>query len=69
MKILVEAVVVGIISIIVGTIISYLLGNMFKVDLPHMCNDWNKKNIKEIILFLTGFLTHLTFEFIGANKW
>jgi hypothetical protein len=69
MKILSEALIVGILAIIIGTIVSYLLGNTFKVDLPNVCNDWNKKHIKEISLFLTGILTHLTFEFLGANKW
>ena len=42
---------------------------MFKVDLPPVCKDWNKNYIMEISLFLTGFLTHLAFEFMGANKW
>lgn len=69
MKILIEALVVGILIVIIGTIITYLLGNMFKVDLPPVCKDWNKNYIMEISLFLTGFLTHLAFEFMGANKW
>ena len=69
MKLLIEALVVGISTIIMGTIISYLLGNTFKVDLPPVCKDWNKNYIMEISLFLTGFLSHILFEFIGANKW
>jgi hypothetical protein len=69
MKILIEALVVGSLAIIIGNSISYLLENMFKVDLPQVCDNWNKKYIKEISLFLTGIVTHLTFEFVGANKW
>jgi ABC-type antimicrobial peptide transport system permease subunit len=70
MKILTEALVVGILIVIIGTIVSFFLGKMvFKVKLPPVCDDWNKNYIMEISFFLTGFLTHLAFECMGTNKW
>ena len=69
MMVLIEAVVVGIVVVIMGTIVSYLLGNFFKVDLPPVCDDWNKNYVMEISLFLTGVVSHLFFEFLGINKW
>lgn len=69
MNILIEAIVVGLAVVVVGTLVSYLLGNAFKVDLPPVCNDWNKNYVMEISLFLTGLLAHLLFEFTGLNAW
>lgn len=69
MKLLIEAVVVGVVVVIMGTLVTWLLGNTFSVDLPPVCKDWNKNYVMEISLFLTGVITHLVFEFAGINKW
>lgn len=71
MKLLVEAVIVGIVLIIVGNLVSILLrkAKIGHVELPSECKKWNEKYIMEISLFLTGVLTHLFFEMIGANGW
>ena len=67
MNLFFEAVVVGITIVVVGTIISWIFGSLFKVDLPPVCKDWNKNYIMEITLFLTGFFAHLLFEVFGIN--
>ncbi len=64
-----EAIVVGISTVIMGTIVSYLIGSFFKVDLPPVCKNWNKNYAMEISLFLTGALLHSFLELIGLNKW
>ena len=65
----IEAVVVGIITVIFGNISGFLIGPLFKVDLPEVCGTWNKFYTMEITLFVTGFLAHLFCEFSGINKW
>ena len=64
-----EAIVVGFIMMAVGTMVGLVVGKSFAVDLPPVCKKWNKNYIMELCLFLTGFIGHLIFEFIGANKW
>lgn len=68
-RLLVEAAVVGILTTIAGTIVSYFVWYFFGVDLPPVCRDWNKNYAMEITLFLTGFIIHLFSEFTGINKW
>lgn len=68
-KLLVEAVVVGIMVVIVGSVVGYLVGKVNSVDLPKLCKKWNKNHVMEISLFFTGALTHLLCEFSGVNKW
>lgn len=68
---LIEAIVVGIITVIVGT----LSGKIFSayatsdVQLPDECKSWNKNYVMEKSLFVTGFLTHLLCQATGINKW
>jgi hypothetical protein len=68
-QVFVEAVVVGLMTILFGNIAGFLVGPMFKVDLPKICSTWNKFYAMEISLFLTGFLIHLFCEMSGINKW
>lgn len=68
-QIIIEAIVVGIITVIIGNISGLLVASMLKVNLPEICKDWNKYYTMEITLFLTGFLIHLLCEFTGINKW
>lgn len=60
-----EAFVVGIITTVFGSLISYSLKGM----VPEGCKDWNSNYIMEISLFVTGFLIHLFCEFSGINIW
>ena len=69
MNIIVEAIVVGIVIVIVGTIVGAFVGMLLGTDLPPVCKDWNKNYAMEMSLFLTGALSHLLFEYTGANKW
>lgn len=69
MKLLVEAVSVGILTVVVGTLVGYILGGLFSTNLPKICKSWNKNHIMEISLFLTGFILHILCEYIGLNKW
>ena len=69
-QLFVEAVVVGIATVIMGTIVSWALASIAKMDdLPPVCKDWNKNYVMEIALFFTGFCLHLLFEAVGANGW
>ena len=69
LKLLVEAVVVGLMVLVVGSIVGYLVGMMNSVDLPKVCKKWNKNHVMEISLFLTGVVLHLLCEFSSINKW
>lgn len=65
----IEAFVVGIATVLVGSVVGFIVGKMIGSDLPKVCKDWNKKYAMEISLFLTGSSLHLLFEFLGGNKW
>ena len=67
-QLLLEAIAVGIIVVIVGTLVSSLIGS-FHQKTRSVCRDWNKNHIMEIALFFTGFFTHLLCEMLGINKW
>lgn len=62
-KLLVEALVVGLMTLVVGKITSRLVAEgirMYALDSTYAT---------EIILILTGVLIHLLCEFSGVNKW
>lgn len=69
MRLLKEAIIVGILIVFFGTIISFIISKFYVTDLPPACKDWNKNFVMEICLFLTGFIAHVVFEFMGINKW
>ena len=64
-----ESVSVGVIVVLVGTLISFIVSKFTKTDLPPVCKNWNKNYIMEITLFFVGVFTHLICEFTGLNKW
>lgn len=68
-NLIIEAIVVGIMTVIFGNITGILIGPFFKVDLPSVCSTWNKFYTMEITLFFTGVFIHLFCEFSGINKW
>lgn len=69
MKLLIEAVVVGIMVVVVGSAVGFVVGTFNSVDLPKVCKKWNKNHVMEISLFFTGFVLHLLCEVTGINKW
>lgn len=68
-RVLAEAVVMGIIVVVLGYIICYFTEPYFGVALPDICSTWNSGHILEINLFLIGFVGHLAAEAFGLNKW
>ena len=68
-QLLLEAIIVGISTVIVGSLIGFIVSLFIKNDLPELCKNWNKFYAMEITLFVAGILGHLFFEFSGANKW
>lgn len=69
LRLLVEAIVVGILTVAVGSLVGYLLSLATTSDLPAECKNWNKYYIMEIALFLTGVIIHLGCEVTGINRW
>ena len=60
MHIFYEAVIIGIITLIIGKIGFYLSSSQ---------DDKNKKEVSNIILFSIGFILHFFIDFIGLDKW
>jgi hypothetical protein len=69
MKLILEALTVGVITVIVGFFVGFGVGKLFSSDLPKVCKKWNKNHVMEISLFITGALIHLLCEFSGINRW
>ena len=67
-RLLIEAAVVGIITVVVGYIVIWILSN-FNKDAKDINKEWNKNHIMEIVLFLTGICVHLLCEVSGINSW
>ena len=68
-QLIIEATIVGLATILVGVCVQELLKKTtLKVQCETPC-DWNKNYIKEISLFITGFMLHVLFEMMGANSW
>lgn len=68
-QLVVEATIVGLATILIGVCVQELLKKTtLKVNCETPC-DWNKNYIKEISLFITGFMLHVLFEIMGANSW
>ena len=59
MQLLIEAFIVGILTVCIGSLVGFIIGKGFSNNLPKICSEWNKNHIMEICLFLTGFFGHL----------
>lgn len=64
--ILVEALFLGLITVVVGLLISYC--TMYVVN-PETVKDFDHWKSVIISFFITGFLIHLLCEYSGINKW
>ena len=69
MQIIAESAIVGVMTVIVGSLVGYILSKIVRNDLPKVCKKWNNFYIMEISLFFTGVIIHLVCEFSGINKW
>lgn len=67
--IIIEAILVGIITAIIGKILSQMLIKINKIDENKDFPIWNEPRIIAVSLFLTGVFMHLLCEFMGLNKW
>ena len=67
-RIIKEAIFVGLLVLMVGYISSFLLKPFLRVTLPDECKRWNQKYLMQISLFTTGFLLHIFLEISGLNK-
>jgi hypothetical protein len=65
-----QAVMFGIVAIILGLILSAVFG-FLKPELPEECSEWDKYYVMEVIMFLTGFIIRylLTNETIGQYMY
>lgn len=50
-----QAVVFGIVSVLLGLVLSMIFG-FLKPELPKECEVWDKYYVMEIVLFFTGFI-------------
>ena len=66
-RLLIEAVIVGIITVVVGYIVTWIVSN-FNKDAKDINKEWNKNHIMELVLFLTGVCIHLLCEVSGINS-
>jgi cation transporter-like permease len=67
-RIFIEACIVGLLVMLVGSVASKLVKPYFGITLPEICKSWNKKYVMEVSLFMTGFLLHVLLEWTGINK-
>jgi hypothetical protein len=66
-RLAVEAIVVGILTVLVGVIVKAIISMIVPSVVPDVCKGWNKYHIMELSLFCTGVLVHLGCEFSGLN--
>ena len=69
MQIIAESAIVGVMTVIVGSLVGFILSKFIPSDLPKVCKKWNNFYVMEISLFFTGVIIHLLCEVIGLNKW
>ena len=68
-KVIIEAVIVGILLIPFAYIAGYIAKSFVKKpSLPEVCSTWNENYIMEINLFIAGFLFHIVLEYAGINR-
>jgi hypothetical protein len=64
MKSLRNAIIVGVLTVILGEIYGFTLGRYLSVPLPEVCQKWNKYYVMEITLFLAGATAYLVTQLI-----
>ena len=64
-----EAIVVGLAMVVVGALVSFVVRTSGLSRVPAGCQGWNDNHVMEISLFVTGMMTHMMFELVGANRF
>ena len=57
-----HSVLFGILSIIIGNLVGFIVGYFLSVDLPKVCKTWNKNYVMELSLFFTGMISFLLYH-------
>ena len=65
-QVLLEAIIIGIVLVVLGYIVGWLTWPLVGVNLPKECNAWNDKYMYEVNLFLIGFLFWIGMEYGGG---
>lgn len=67
MQLLLEALCVGLSALLMGLLLHVVLGHhALHASSPKMKDEMIRLCV---LLFLTGSLLHLTYEYLGLNKW
>jgi energy-converting hydrogenase Eha subunit A len=59
---IVEAILVGLLTVVVGTVVAFVVGKVLATDMPAVCKDWNKNHAMEVSLFFTGAVLYLVYK-------
>lgn len=69
LQLLFEAIIVGVISLIIIYVVSWSLKPLLGVKgLPNECKSWNKNHLMDISIILSGMLFHILAEISGVNE-
>ena len=72
-RIIIECILIGTITLIIGNLLCKLLINFNSVEenqtLDNTLSKYTNSYIFHVILFLTGVLLHLMLEYIGLDNW
>lgn len=74
-QIVLESVVIGIITALIGSIVVRIIISFNRIernqsiDLEKTVDKLGQNYLLEISLFFTGILIHLILEYIGLNQW
>ena len=67
-KIVTRAFTSGIMTLVVGSIVGYVIGRTEGMNLPSVCKKWNKNHVMEWSLFFTGVFVYIICEIAGMHK-
>ena len=65
LRLLIEAIVVGVVCLVMGIITHIVLHYTFKYFKVNI----NKHFVFYLTLFVSGVLVHVLFDLLGGNKW
>lgn len=63
-QILLEAFVVGISTVVMGSLVGFIMSKIVSTKSSTTSGKWNKYYIMELSLFFTGFFLHVVYEIL-----